>query len=142
MGSGIVNDISVRRHLNLNAHLDGAASDSVLNVVKEKVRALFCCCGWVQVLVAILRNDSVAPEFADAGAVGEFVGAHGVKGFLCEARGDGLGSLNEGQRSGTRTKKGFDWRRLRCAGAAGMDGAKELQELFNSARGKSIHGVG
>jgi len=45
MGGGIVNDISLRRHLNLNAHLDGAASDSVLDVVEEKVRAFFCCRG-------------------------------------------------------------------------------------------------
>src|ERR1700739_3888319 len=41
MGGGIVNDISRRRHLNLNAHIAGAVSDSGLNVVEEKIRAFF-----------------------------------------------------------------------------------------------------
>src|SRR5438876_8520122 len=126
MDGGIVNDISLRRHLNHNAHLDGAVSDSIHDVVKKKVRTLICCSGWVEVLVAILRNDAIAPEFADSSAVREFVGAHGVKGFLCEARGDGLGRLNEGQRSGMRGKKRFHRRGLRCAGAAGMDGAEDM----------------
>src|SRR4029077_2883694 len=119
----------------------GAVRDAVLDFVEQKIWALLCGFSRLKVLAPFRWNDAVASEFADSFSVGEFVRAHGIERFFREARGDGLGCLNERQRGGMRTKKGINRSGFWRARATGVNGAEELHELLSGAGGECVHGV-
>ena len=108
MDGGIVDNLSLRSHLYQNAHLHGTVRDSVLDFVKKKIRLLLGGFRWFKILAPFHRNDAVASEVVDPFAVDEFVRGNGIERFFREARGDGLGCLNECQRCGMRTEKGIN----------------------------------
>jgi hypothetical protein len=53
---GIVNDVSIRCHLNQDTHPDRTMGNSVLNFVEEKTRVLLDGRGWLEIIVAVLRE--------------------------------------------------------------------------------------
>ena len=88
----IVDHVSLSGHLHQDAHFDRAAGNSVFHFVEEKIRVLFRGRGCFEKIIAARRDDAVAPEFADALAVREFVSAHRVKRFSRETAGYRFGA--------------------------------------------------
>ena len=108
----VVYDITVVRDLHQELEADGGLADSVREFVVQEVRVLGFCCGVIQIIVSVLRNDSVTAVLRNIHFVGELQRGYAEVRLARKAGWAGLGRLYKFERFRVRAEEFFD----RCRG--------------------------